>query len=47
MWDIARWNNADRAVDVAYRFGGRLAFTRLGGALVLLLAVAGIVHLDP
>jgi putative peptide zinc metalloprotease protein len=43
MWDIARWNNADRAVDVAYRFGGRLAFTRLGAALILLLALGGIV----
>src|SRR5258706_1939612 len=43
MWDIARWNNADRVVDVIYRFGGRLAFTRVGGALVVLLALAGIV----
>jgi putative peptide zinc metalloprotease protein len=43
MWDIARWNNADRVVDLVYRFGGRLAFTRVGGALVLVLALAGIV----
>lgn len=43
MWDIARWNNADRVVGVVYRLGGWLAFTRVGGALVLLLAVAGIV----
>jgi putative peptide zinc metalloprotease protein len=43
MWDIARWNNADRAVDVIYRFGGRLAFTRIGGTLLVLLALAGIV----
>jgi putative peptide zinc metalloprotease protein len=43
MWDIARWNNADRAVGVIYRLGGRLAFTRIGGALVVLLALAGIV----
>lgn len=43
MWDIARWNNADRAVGVLYRFGGRLAFTRVGGALLVLLALAGIV----
>jgi len=43
MWDIARWNNADRAVDVIYRFGGRLAFTRVGGTLLVLLALAGIV----
>lgn len=43
MWDIARWNNADRAVDVIYRLGGRLAFTRVGGTLLVLLALAGIV----
>ena len=43
MWDIARWNNADRTVDVVYRWGGRLAFTRLGGAAVLLFSVAGLV----
>ena len=43
MWDIARWNNADRVVDIVYRFGGRLAFTRVGGALLVLLAIAGIV----
>jgi CRP-like cAMP-binding protein/Zn-dependent protease len=43
MWDIARWNNADRVVDIVYRFGGRLAFTRVGGTLVVLLAIAGIV----
>jgi len=43
MWDIARWNNAERVVDIVYRFGGRLAFTRVGGTLVVLLAVAGIV----
>jgi putative peptide zinc metalloprotease protein len=43
MWDIARWNNAERVVDVVYRFGGRLAFTRVGGTLLVLLALAGIV----
>src|SRR6266850_656810 len=43
MWDIARWNNADRVVGIVYRLGGWLAFTRVGGALVLLLALAGIV----
>jgi putative peptide zinc metalloprotease protein len=43
MWDIARWNNADRVVGVVYRLGGWVAFTRVGGALVLLLALAGIV----
>src|SRR5882672_6704374 len=29
MWDIARWNNAERVVDFVYRFGGRLALTLL------------------
>lgn len=43
MWDIAHWNNAERAVDIAYRFGGRLAFTRIGGAFLILVALAGIV----
>jgi len=43
MWDIARWNNADRAVGVVYRLGGWLAFTRIGGTLLVLLAIAGIV----
>jgi CRP-like cAMP-binding protein/Zn-dependent protease len=42
MWDIARWNNAERVVDVVYRLGGRLAFTRIGGTLLVLLALAGI-----
>ena len=43
MWDIAQWNNADRAVGFVYRLGGWLAFTRVGGALLLLIALAGIV----
>src|SRR6185503_19511006 len=30
-------------VDVIYRFGGRLAFTRIGGTFLVLLALAGIV----
>ena len=43
MWDIARWNNADRTVGLAYRWGGWLAFTRIGGAAVLLLSGAGLI----
>ncbi len=43
MWDIARWNNADRVVGLVYRWGGRVAFTRLGGAAVLLFSGAGFV----
>jgi putative peptide zinc metalloprotease protein len=43
VWDVARWNNADRTVDVAYRWGGRLGFTRWGAAVVLLFSGAGFV----
>lgn len=43
MWDVAHWSNADRTVDVLYRAGGRLAFTRVGGALIVLVSLAGIV----
>lgn len=43
MWDVARWNNADRTVDLVYRWGGRLAFTWIGAAAVLLLSGAGLV----
>src|SRR5207237_6856377 len=42
MWDIARWSNADGAVDRVYRVGGRLAFTRIGGALVVGFGLYGI-----
>ena len=45
MWDVARWNNAERTVDVVYRLGGRLAFTRVGAAVVIVFALAGIVVL--
>lgn len=43
MWRIATWENAEGAVDVLYRLGGRLAFTRVGAAVVLLLSAWGIV----
>src|SRR6266542_4308182 len=33
MWDVAHWSNVKGVVDRAYRSGGWLAFTRLGGAL--------------
>jgi len=42
MWDIARWSNADATVRRIYRWGGWLAFTRLGAILIGLLCVAGI-----
>lgn len=45
MWDIARWNNAEKTVDIAYRFGGRLAFTRVGATAVIVFALVGIVAL--
>ena len=41
-WDIARWSNADAAVQRAYRWGGRLAFTHAGAAVVGLVSLAGI-----
>ena len=42
VWDIARWNNADRFVQSVYRFGGRLAFTYAGAVIVGLICLAGI-----
>jgi len=42
MWDVARWSNVDGPVDVAYRFGGRLFFSRLGGTAVVLFALYGL-----
>ena len=41
-WDIARWSNADSAVQAVYRWGGRLAFTRAGALLIALVCVAGL-----
>ncbi|MFN2520576.1 MAG: cyclic nucleotide-binding domain-containing protein [Candidatus Limnocylindria bacterium] len=43
VWNIASWSNAERAVDLVYRWGGRLAFTPAGAAALLLLAVVGLV----
>jgi CRP-like cAMP-binding protein/Zn-dependent protease len=45
VWDIARWNNAEKTVDIVYRLGGWLAFTRVGAAAVIVFALAGIVVL--
>lgn len=42
-WDIARWRNADIAVERVYRWGGRLAFTPVGAAVTGLICAAGIV----
>ncbi|MEK7862319.1 MAG: M50 family metallopeptidase, partial [Chloroflexota bacterium] len=42
MWDIAQWSNANTAVELLYRWGGRLAFTRVGALLVAALCVAGV-----
>src|SRR5437867_3424178 len=42
VWDIARWSNADPAMQRLYRWGGRVAFTPIGATLVLLLCVAGV-----
>ncbi len=43
MWNVATWKNAEAVIDLLYRSGGRLAFTRAGAAVVLLLSVAGLV----
>ena len=42
MWDIARWSNADRVVDRVYRFGGWLAFTRIGATLLVAFGLYGL-----
>ena len=42
VWDIARWNNADRFVQTVYRWGGRLAFTPVGAVLIGLVCLAGL-----
>ena len=42
LWDIAHWSNADGLVNRVYRFGGRLAFTRLGAALLVGFGLYGL-----
>jgi len=42
VWDVARWPNADGLVRSIYRYGGRLAFTRVGATLVIALCVVGV-----
>src|SRR5262249_29434061 len=42
-WNVAAWENAEGAVDVLYRFGGRLAFTTVGAALVGIFSLVGLV----
>jgi len=42
VWDIAHWNNADAFVQRVYRWGGRLAFTPVGAAVILLVCAAGL-----
>ena len=42
VWDIARWNNADRFVQTVYHWGGRLAFTPVGAVLIGLVCLAGL-----
>jgi CRP-like cAMP-binding protein/Zn-dependent protease len=41
-WDIARWSNADGVVDRVYRFGGWLAFTRIGATLLVAFGLYGL-----
>src|SRR3989449_4132835 len=42
LWDIARWTNADGAVDRVYRLGGWLAFTRVGAAVLIGFGLYGL-----
>ena len=42
-WPIASWDNAEGAVDLLYRAGARLAFTKVGAAVIGLVALAGLV----
>ena len=42
-WNIATWENAEGAVDLLYRWGGRLAFTRIGALLVGVVSAAGLI----
>lgn len=42
VWDIARWPNAERPVDLLYRAIGWLFFTRLGATLAILFSAAGL-----
>jgi len=43
LWDIARWTNADGAVDRVYRLGGWLAFTRVGATALIAFGLYGLV----
>jgi len=42
MWNIASWSNAEGTVDLLYRLGGRVFFTSVGGAAVVIWAVGGL-----
>ena len=42
-WPIASWENAEGTVDLLYRIGGRLAFTRVGAAAIGLISLIGLV----
>ena len=42
VWNIATWNNAEGFVDVLYRAGGGLAFTRAGATVVLAFSLFGL-----
>lgn len=42
LWDIAHWSNAHGVVDLLYRAGGRLAFTRPGAVLLIAFSAGGL-----
>ena len=42
VWDIARWSNAEKPVDVLYRTVGWFFFTRIGATLAIAFSLAGL-----
>lgn len=42
VWPIATWSNVEGFVDLLYRFGGRVLFTRLGASALAALLALGL-----
>ena len=42
VWDIARWSNAEKPVDILYRTIGWFFFTRIGATLAIVFSLAGL-----
>lgn len=43
VWNVASWANAERVVNAIYAAGARVFFTRVGAALTIAFATAGLV----